>query len=181
MMAVGASLSVFALKGYLAVRRARIRPPGHHTLVEVTAATLQFLERYHFTTGASPAETKPTMLARLGELFAPHCTILAPSPPSRERTHLARERNVLAGQRTVAACYRTLYSRGRTGLALVRTGVAFASLGLGLIQYFGLGILTAIDVTLVGVGVLMVIDGALWHLPVRDELPEIPRCPVLEQ
>jgi uncharacterized membrane protein YidH (DUF202 family) len=121
------------------------------------------------------------MLARLGELFAPHCTILAPSPPSRERTHLARERNVLAGQRTVAACYRTLYSRGRTGLALVRTGVAFASLGLGLIQYFGLGILTAIDVTLVGVGVLMVIDGALWHLPVRDELPEIPRCPVLEQ
>lgn len=181
MMGVGVFFSVLALKNYVAVRRARMRPPGYHTLVEVTAATVQFLERYHVIEGAPAAKTKPTMLARLGDVLTPYCTILAPSPASRERTHLARERNVLAGQRTIAACYRTLYARGRTGLAFIRTGVTFASFGLGLIRYFGLSILTVIDLTLVGVGVLMVIDGALWHLPVRDELPEVPRCRVLQQ
>jgi uncharacterized membrane protein YidH (DUF202 family) len=176
-IALGACLSAFALKGYLSVRRTRMRPPGHHTLVEVTGATLQFLERYHVVEGAPAPETKRTMLARLGDLLAPYCTILAPFPASRERTHLARERNVLAGQRTIAACHRALYARGRTGLALVRTGVAFASFGLGFIRYFGLSVLTVIDATLVAVGILMVIDGALWHIPVRDELPAIPRCP----
>ncbi len=178
MMAVGVSFGVFGLKGYAGVRRARMKPPGHQTLVEVTAATVQFLERYHVVEGAPEVETKRTMLARLGDFLAPHCTILVPSPASRERTHLARERNVLAAQRTVAGCYRTLYARGRTGLALLRTGVSFASLGLGLIGYFGLSFLTVIDVTLVVAGVLMVIDGALWHLPVRDEAPDIQRCPV---
>lgn len=176
MSALGASLSAFALKGYVSVRRTRMRPPGHHTLVEVTAATLQFLERYHVEGAPVPA-AKRTMLARLGDLIPPYCSLLAPSPPSRERTHLARERNALAAQRTLAACHRTLYARGRTGLALIRTGVAFTSFGLGFIKYFGLGILTAIDATLVALGVLMVIDGALWHLPVRDELPALPRCP----
>lgn len=179
MMAAGACFSVFALAGYLPVRRARMRPPGHHTLVEVTAATLQFLERYHFVDGAPAAETKRTMLARLGDLLAPYCTILAPSPPSRERTHLARERNVLAGQRTVAACHRTVYARARTGLSFVRTGVTFASVGVGLIEYFGPSALTAVDVALVAIGVLMTIDGALWHLPVRSELAEIAHCPSL--
>jgi uncharacterized membrane protein YidH (DUF202 family) len=177
MMAVGVSFGVFGLEGYLRVRRGRMRPPGHHTLVEVTAATLRFLERYHFIEGVPAPPTKPTMLARLGDFIAPYCTILAPTPPSRERTHLARERNVLAGQRTIAACHRTIYARGRTGLGLVRTGVSFASLGLGLLHYFGPSVLSVIDVALVGAGVLMVIDGALWHLPVRDEHPEIPRCP----
>ncbi len=179
-IALGASLSAFALRGYLSVRRTRMRPPGHDTLVEVSAATLQFLERYHSVEGGPAPETKRTMLARLGDVIAPHCTILVPSPASRERTHLARERNVLAGQRTIAACHRTLYARGRTGLALVRTGVAFASFGLGFIQYFGVSVLTAIDATLVGVGLLMVVDGALWHLPVRDEMPAIPRCPATQ-
>lgn len=177
MMAAGVALSAFALAGYLRARRARTRPPGHHTLVEVTAATLQFLERYHFVEGAAAPATKPTMLARLGDLIAPYCTILAPSPPSRERTHLARERNVLAGQRTIAACHRAIYSRGRTGLGLIRTGVSFASLGLGLLHYFGPSLLTVIDLALVAAGVLMVIDGARWHLPVRAEHPDLPRCP----
>jgi uncharacterized membrane protein YidH (DUF202 family) len=178
MMAAGACLSVFGFAGYLPVRRARMRPPGHHTTVEVTSATIQFLERYHLGDEAPVAgATKRTMLARLGDLLAPHCTILAPSPASRERTHLARERNVLAAERTIAGCHRTLYARGRTGLSFIRTGVAFASVGLGLMEYFGPSILTAVDVSLVAVGVLMTIDGARWHVPVRDEMPEIARCP----
>lgn len=156
-----------------------MRTPGHQTLIEVTAATLQFLDNYHFLEQCAVASpTKGTMLARLGACLGGHCTILFPSPASRERTHLARERNVLAGQRTVAACYRTIYARSRTGLAFIRTGVSFTGLGLGLMHYFGLSLLTVFDVLLIVSGLFMAMDGLLWYLPVRKEQAEIPRCPV---
>ncbi len=181
MIAAGISLVIIGLSGYLKIRESRMKPPGHHTLVEVTAATLHFLENYHFIehTGKS-IPTKKTMLARLGDFLANHSTILYPSPASRERTHLARERNVLAGQRTVAACFRTIYSRARTGLAFIRTGVSFAGLGLGLIRYFGFSLLTAFDTMLIIAGALMIVDGILWYMPVRKEQSETPRCPVPE-
>jgi uncharacterized membrane protein YidH (DUF202 family) len=118
------------------------------------------------------------MLARMGDMLKGYSTILYPSPASRERTHLARERNVLAAQRTVAACYRTIYARARTGLAFIRTGVSFAGLGLGFIGYFGLGLMSFVDSVLLAAGLLMVMDGALWYLPVRKEQAEIERCPV---
>jgi len=179
MIAAGFSLAVYGLLGYMKIRRARMTPPGHQTLVEVTSATMSFLENYHYieNTG-STAPIKQTMLARLGDLLADHCTILYPSPASRERTHLARERNVLAGQRTVAGCYRTIYARARTGLAFIRTGVSFSGLGLGLMHYFGMSFLTTFDLLLFAAGILMVVDGALWYLPVRREQSETPRCPV---
>ena len=178
-MAAGFSIGIYGLSIYLKVRRSRMKPPGHQTLVEVTSATLQFLETYHFIEGAGTnSVTKKTMLGRLGDFLANHSTILYPSPASRERTHLARERNVLAGQRTVAACYRTIYARARTGLAFIRSGISFLSLGLGLMQYFGLSALTLFDSVLVVAGTLMIVDGALWYMPVRKEQAEIPRCPV---
>lgn len=178
-MAAGFLLAIFGLSGYLKIRRSRIKPPGQQTLVEVTAATVQFLENYHFIDQpGTQLPAKQTMLARLGDFLSDHCTILYPSPSSRERTHLARERNVLAAQRTVAACYRTIYARARTGLAFIRTGVSFISLGLGLMHYFGISIMTAIDVFLISAGVLMTVDGWLWYMPVRKEQAEIPRCPV---
>lgn len=179
MIAAGISLGVFGLTGYLNVRRTRMKTPGHQTLIEVTAATLQFLDNFHYLeqcTVTSP--TKGTMLARLGDCLGGHCTILFPSPASRERTHLARERNVLAGQRTVAACYRTIYARARTGLAFIRTGVSFTGLGLGLMHYFGVSVLTVFDVLIIVSGLFMAVDGLLWYLPVRKEQAEIPRCPV---
>ncbi len=179
MATTGLGIVLFGLSGYLKVRRSRMKKPGHQTLIEVTTATLHFLEEYHFIehTGI-PQETKKTMLARLGDFLANHSTILYPSPASRERTHLARERNVLAAQRTVAACYRTIYARARTGLAFMRTGVAFASVGFGLMHYFSLGLLSVFDSLLIASGILMAIDGILWYLPVRKEQAEIPRCPV---
>jgi uncharacterized membrane protein YidH (DUF202 family) len=179
MIAGGISLAVSGLKGYLKIRRKRMEPPEHQTLVEVTSATLHFLENYHFfeDTG-NQVPIKQTMLARLGDYLADHCTILYPSPASRERTHLARERNVLAGQRTLAACYRTIYARARTGLAFIRTGVSFSGIGIGLIRYFGVSALTLLDSLLVTAGVVMVVDGILWYMPVRKEQAEIPRCPV---
>ncbi len=179
MMAAGFFLVIFGLSDYLKIRKSRMRPPEHHTLVEVTSATVYFLENYHFieNTGRE-IPTKGTMLARLGDFLSGHCTILYPSPASRERTHLARERNVLAAQRTVAACYRTIYARARTGLAFIRTGVSFSSVGFGLMHYFGFSLLTVFDSMLVVAGILMIMDGILWYMPVRKEQAEIPRCPV---
>ena len=176
-LAVGVLLIIASLPAYLQVRRSRLTPPRNQTLVEVTAATLHFLEGYHFIehNGGEPAQTKATMLARLGDLLANYCTILYPSPGSQERTHLARERNVLAAQRTIAACYRTIYSRARTGLAFVRTGVSFMSLGVGLMSYFGLNINTFFDLMVILFGLMMVIDGLFWYLPVREEQAELPR------
>ena len=175
----GISLALLGLSGCLKIRRSRMSPPGHSTLIEVTSVALHFLENYHFIEHPGYSiPTKQTMLARMGDLLADHCTILYPSPSSRERTQLARERNVLAAQRTVAACYRTLYSRARTGLAFIRTGVSFTGLGIGLIQYFGLSLWSALDSLLIVAGIFMTIDGVLWYRPVRKEQSEIPRCPV---
>ena len=180
-MAAGFLMASYGLVMYLKIRKSRIRPPGHHTLVEVTSATLQFLEDYHFIDDAGKmVPSKKTMLGRLGDFLADHCTILYPSPASKERTQLARERNVLAAQRTVAACYRTIYSRARTGLAFIRTGVSFASLGLGLLQYFGVSALSVFDAALLVAGIFMIIDGFLWYMPVRKEQSEIPRCRVVQ-
>jgi uncharacterized membrane protein YidH (DUF202 family) len=173
----GAVLTLFSLPVYLRVRRSRLSPPGNQTLVEVTSATLLFLENYHFLDGTTlpPSQSKDTMLARLGDFLANYSTIFYPSPASRERTHLARERNVLAAQRTIAGCYRTIYARARTGLALCRTGVSFMSIGIGFITYFGLGINTLFDVMLIISGILMLVDGLRWYLPVRKEQAELPR------
>ena len=177
MTAAGIALGIFGLKGYLRVRRTRMRAPGHHTLVEVTSATMQFLENYHDLSRCTlESATKKTMLSRLNDCIGGYSTILYPQPASRERTHLARERNVLSAQRTVAACYRTIYARARTGLAFIRTGVSFAGLGLGLLSYFAYGWATAIDVLLIAAGCGMAVDGMLWYWPVRQEQAEVPRC-----
>lgn len=179
MMAAGFPFIFYGLFSYIKIRKSRMKPPGHQTLVEVTASTLYFLEDYHYIKGTgSGSSSSKTMMGRIGDLLSDHCTILYPSPASKERTHLARERNVLAGQRTVAACYRTIYSRARTGLSFIRTGVAFSSLGLGLMHYFGLSLFTIFDSLLILSGILMVVDGILWYMPVRKEQAEIPRCPV---
>ncbi|MFA6499750.1 MAG: DUF202 domain-containing protein [Desulfurivibrionaceae bacterium] len=175
-LAIGLLLFFGAMPTYLRVRRSRMTPPRHQTLVEVSATTLSFLENYQNLEHAeSGKKIKETMLARLGDLLGNYCTILYPAPASRERTHLARERNVLAAQRTIAGCYRTIYSRARTGLAFIRTGVAFVSIGIGLIGYFGLEFKTIFDLMLIVLGLLMIIDGSLWYLPVRKEQAELPR------
>ncbi len=182
MLFAGFCLSIYGLTGYLRVRRSRMSPPRHQTLIEVTAACLQFLEQYHFIdTPGITVPARQTMLARLGDFLANHCTILYPAPSSRERTHLARERNVLAAQRSVAACYRTIYARARTGLAFIRTGVSFTSLGLGLLSFFSFGVMSMFDSLLFVAGMLMITDGLIWYLPVRKEQSEVPRCPMPQE
>ncbi len=177
MIAAGISLSVMGLFGYLKIRKTRINPPGVQTLVEVTSATLQFLEDYHFIEGACKiTPQKKTMLARLADFLECYSTILYPFRSYKERIHLARERNVLAAHRTVASCYRTIASRARTGLSFFRTGVALSSLGFGLLKYFGFSPATTFDIFLILVGLLMIYDGIMWYWPVRNEQAETPRC-----
>ena len=173
---VGVAIACYGLPKYLNVRKSRMTPPGHQTLVEVTAATIQFLENYHLleNTGIK-RQTQGTMLSRMGDFLADHSTYLYPSPSSKVRTMFARERNVLAAQRTIAACYRTIYARARTGLAFIRTGISFLSIGIGIISYFGFGLLTSFNLWLIAAGLLMAIDGTLWYWPIRKEQAEIPR------
>ncbi len=173
---IGIVIAFYGLPKYLNVRKSHMTPPGQQTLVEVTAATIQFLENYHLleNTGIK-RQTQGTMLSRMGDLLADHSTYLYPSPSSRIRTMFARERNVLAAQRTIAACYRTIYARARTGLAFIRTGISFLSIGIGIISYFGLGVLTSFNLWLIAAGLLMAVDGTLWYWPIRKEQAEIPR------
>jgi uncharacterized membrane protein YidH (DUF202 family) len=111
------------------------------------------------------------MLARLADSL-PACVFIEPSLDNKVRSSLAHERTSLAGQRTVAACYRTIYARARTGLSFIRTGAAFTSIGLGLMKYFGMGMLTILDATLIIAGLLMIVDGVLWYWPARLEQDE---------
>ncbi len=181
LIGVGLAIASFGLSGYMKIRRSSMKLPGNQTLVEVTSATMYFLQDFHFIedTGLH-ISTKGTMLARLGDFLANHCTILYPKPASKVRTQFTREKSVLGAQRTVAACYRTIYARARTGLALIRTGVAFTSLGMVLLDYYKFSLLAFIDIMLIISGLLMIVDGALWYFPIRKEQSEMPRCPVPE-
>ncbi len=176
LVGAGVVIALSGLPSYWKARRSRMTPPSSQTLTEVTAATIQFLENYHAleNTGVQ-RETQGTMLARMGDLLADYSSYLGPSPTSRTRTMFARERNVLAAQRTIAACYRTVYARARTGLAFIRTGGSLLGIGIGSLAYFGLGLLTSVNLLLISTGVLMIVDGMLWYWPVRKEQAEVPR------
>jgi uncharacterized membrane protein YidH (DUF202 family) len=172
----GIVIAFYGLPKYLNIRKSRLTPPGNQTLVEVTAATIQFLENYHFIDGTGISKTtRGTMLARMGDYLADHSTYLNPTPSSKTRTMFARERNVLAAQRTIAACYRTIYARARTGLAFIRTGISFTGIGIGILSYFGFGVLSSFNIWLIAAGLLLLVDGTLWYWPVRKEQGEVPR------
>ncbi len=173
---IGIVIAFYGLPIYLNVRKSRMTPPGNQTLVEVTGTTIQFLENYHFVehAGVIPS-SKGTMLARMGDFLSDYSTYLNPTPSSKTRTMFARERNVLAAQRTIASCYRTIYARARTGLAFIRTGTSFVGIGIGIISYYGFGLLTSFNIWLIAAGLLMLVDGVLWYWPVRKEQAEVPR------
>jgi uncharacterized membrane protein YidH (DUF202 family) len=173
MIASGFVIIILGLSTYFRTKTSVLRPPRHQTLVEVTGATLYFLEGYQFAE-LKPKDSKPkrTMLARLGDSLPNFCVFIEPSLDNKVRSSLAHERTSLAGQRTIAGCYRTIYARARTGLAFIRTGVTFISIGLGFMKYFGFGILTVLDSTLVVAGLFMVADGAVWYWPARKEQGE---------
>lgn len=160
---------------YIRIRQKVLSPPRHHTLVEVSAAVLYFLENYQFVETWPPGvEFKKTMLARLAESLQRHSVDIEPSFDNKDRSYLAHVRTLYAAQRTIASCYRTVYSRARTGLSFIRTGAAFLAIGIGLIQHFGFSLLTGFDLFLVGAAIGMLVDGVLWYLPAIREQSGIP-------
>jgi uncharacterized membrane protein YidH (DUF202 family) len=88
-------------------------------------------------------------------------------PPSAGRTPLARVRTYLAEQRTKMAWYRTTMAKARTGLAFIRTGISFISISLVLLMVFGIGYAIVPEGLLLGIGLLMTIDGLLCLPPRR--------------
>lgn len=172
----GCSLMIFGLTSYHRVKTSLFRPPRHQTLVEVTSASLHFLENYRFVDSSEPAGEKQTMLARLAEIVNRTSISIESSHDNKARSQPAHERNLLAAQRTVAACYRTIYARARTGLSFMRTGASFVGLGLGLITYFGLSPLTILDSLVIAAGTAILVDGLIWYWPVRKENCEASKC-----
>ena len=173
MIAVGLGVVIRGIFTYFMAKHSGMRPPRHQTLVEATGSTLYFLEGYQFAElRPVDIQSKRTMLARLNDSIPNFCVFIEPSLDNKVRSSLAHERTSLAGHRTIAACYRTIYARARTGLSFIRTGVAFMTIGLGLIEFFGLSIMTILDSLLVAAGLLMAADGAVWYWPARMEAGE---------
>ena len=175
LIGLGLCLVLQGLYHYVRIRGHVLSPPKNQTLVEVTSATLYFLENYQFV--EAPAEGEPirmTMLARLAEMPMKRQVVIDQSLDNKRRSFLAHERNLYSAQRTIAACYRTIYARARTGLSFIRTGVSFLAVGIGLMQYFGFSLLSAFDVVLVLASLWLIVDGARWYLPARKEQAEIP-------
>ncbi len=160
---------------YVRIRRNVLSPPQHQTIVEVTAAVLFFLDNFQYVEKTTPRiSSRKTELARLAEMLTEYTVKIDRSPDNKDRSRLAHLRNLRAAQRTIGACYRTTFARARTGLSFIRTGISFLAIGVGLMQYFGLGLLTGFDLFLVGVSVWLLVDGALWYLPARREQSEVP-------
>ncbi len=180
MIAAGFGLVLLGLAGYARIKRSVVSPPHYQTIVEVTSASLYFLENYQFSERKPAESTTPqTMLARLANMLPNCCVFIDSSLDNKVRSYLAHERNSLAAQRTVAACYRTVYSRARTGLSFIRTGVSFTSIGLGLVGYFGVGWMTLLDTFLISAGLLLAVDGFIWYWPVRKEQCEASKCAII--
>ena len=97
-------------------------------------------------------------------------------PPAAGRTPLAKVRTFLANVRSHFACYRTSLARGRTGLAFLRTGISFITTALLLFRVFGMGYLTMLEAVLFATGMVMVVDGLRWYLPVRATGKNLPDC-----
>jgi uncharacterized membrane protein YidH (DUF202 family) len=93
-------------------------------------------------------------------------------------TGLALERTLLAERRNVMARLRTHMARARTGLAFIRTGMNFSAVGLGLLVTFGLrgAAWAALEAGVLGLGVLLVIDGLYWYLPADRIRRGLPYC-----
>lgn len=88
-------------------------------------------------------------------------------PASAGRTVLARLRTYLSGLRTLMADHRTSMAKGRTGLAMMRTGISFSAVILVLIKIFGIGYFIIPEVLILIMGLVFLIEGLKWYLPIR--------------
>ena len=93
-------------------------------------------------------------------------------------TGLALERTVLADRRGVMARVRTAMAVARTGMAFVRTGMSIASVGAGLLVYFGTASAgwSAVNAVMIVTGLALIADGYRWIVPAERIRKEYPYC-----
>ncbi len=93
-------------------------------------------------------------------------------------TGVALERTVLADRRGVMARLRTVMAVSRTGMAYVRTGMSIASVGAGLMVYFGVAstVWTIFNALLIIGGLALIADGYRWIMPAERLRKEYPYC-----
>lgn len=93
-------------------------------------------------------------------------------------TGLALERTLIAERRNVKSRLRTIMARSRTGMAVIRTGVKLFAVGLGLLVYFGVGetAWAAFELFLIAAGLVLILDGSLWHFYAEREKNRLPYC-----
>ena len=91
-------------------------------------------------------------------------------PPFAGRTPLAKVRTHLSGRRSALSSQRTALAKGRTGLAFFRTGIAMVTIAVSFTRFFGTGaVILTLDLALLAAGVVMILDGLRWYLPVRKD------------
>ncbi|MGC8906079.1 MAG: DUF202 domain-containing protein [Desulfomonilaceae bacterium] len=123
-------------------------------------------EQTKFSARSTELAEKRTELSEVRTDLAKDRTLLAEERTglSQTRTELAAERNNLASNRTLLSSYRSVLAKGRTELAFIRTGLAFVALGIGLMRYFGVGLWTILDCSLVAVGIGSTVFGVKNYL-----------------
>lgn len=174
-IAMGVGLLIVGVFSYFRIKKSIVSPPAPQTLIEVSAATLYFLEDYQFAQKPQAAPNRrQTMLSRLSQMLPDACVFIENSTDNKIRSYLAHERTSLAAQRTVLACYRTIYAHARTGLAFIRTGTTFVGIGVGLVEYFKSNLTSIVDYFIIAAGLAMIADGIIWYWPVRKEQSEAP-------
>jgi len=145
---------------YLRVRQSRLGPPGHTTLVEVTAATVAFLERFHDIEGTEGALSIRRRCLRGSATFGtplhdPHAAA------GKQGTHppcAGAERAGSTAHDRSSVSYALRARPDRAGLYPHRRCLRRSRIGL--MRYFGLSVLTALDAGLIVAGLFMAIDGA---------------------
>lgn len=155
----GVVAAVDGLLWYLPARRREKRTLG----CRQTQATWGTTVLQASTDGPEPVFTRTLPVPGAAELRSDWNNL----SPAMRRRFLASDRTDLAEERTMLACLRTAMARARTGLAFARTGVALAGLGVALLRQFGRGPWTVLDLSLIGVGAAMGLEGFHWYVAGR--------------
>lgn len=122
-------------------------PTGGSTVLQVS--DVEKSPAFHRSDVVSEAETLRRGWTRLS--------------PIMRRRFLASDRTDFAEERTSLACFRTWMANVRTWLAFVRTGGAFVGLGTGMIRAFPESSWRSFDLSLAGLGFLMIGEGLFWY------------------
>jgi uncharacterized membrane protein YidH (DUF202 family) len=159
LLGIGVAMLADGLKWYLPTRRVGAKRPVF-TSTEPTGGTtvLGMLdgEGHPLFVRSAPVPGAKELRSEWNDLT-----------PVMRRRFLASDRTDLAEERTTLAFFRTMMARARTGLAFTRTGVAFCGFGIGLFRHFSAGPWTVFDAVLVGIGLIMALEGFYWYMPGR--------------